>query len=234
MSNLITALVSNPVYKKNYSYVGGVLRYKGRIVVVPSSLWCGKLLHEFHSTPTAGHSGFLRTYRRLQQNFYWKGMKSSVKTYISHCDVCQCNKSESVSPPGLLQPLPIPDDVWMEISMDFVDGLPSSQRRNSILVVVDRLSKYAHFSTLSHPYTASIVSYVFVRDIVRLHGMPRTIISDRDPIFLSNFWEALFKSQDTQLCRSSAYHPQTDGQTEVTNRTLECYLRCFTSEKPHN
>ncbi|XP_026399186.1 uncharacterized protein LOC113295041 [Papaver somniferum] len=132
------------------------------------------------------------------------------------------------APPGLLQPLSIPTDVWIDISMDFIDGFPLSNRNNSILVVVDHLSKYAHFIALSHPYYASTIADVFIREIVRLHGMPKTITSDRDPIFMSQFWEAFFSQQDTQLCRSSAYHPQTDGQTEVTNRTLEFYLHCFT------
>lgn len=99
-------------------------------------------------------------------------------------------------------------------------------------MVVDRLSKYAHFIPLAHPYTASKVAELFVRDVVRLHGPPRSIVSDRDPIFIGNFWESFFSLQKTQLCRSSAYHPQSDGQIEVTNRTLECYLRCFAGERP--
>lgn len=155
-----------------------------------------------------------------------------MKNFILHCEVCQRNKSEVVSPPGFLNPLPIPTDVWIDISMDFIDGFPSSNRKNSILVVVDRLTKYAHFIPLTHPYSAHSVADIFVREIVRLHGMPRSIVSDRDPIFLSKFWEAYFSLQNTQLCRRSAYHPQSDGQTEVTNRTLECYLRCFAGMKP--
>lgn len=105
-------------------------------------------------------------------------MKKAIKNYILHCDVCQRNKTESVAPPGLLQPLPIPFDVWMDISMDFVDGFPLSHGKTSILVIVDRFSKYTHFVALSHPYTAATIATVFVREVVRLHGMPRTITSD--------------------------------------------------------
>ncbi|XP_026382523.1 uncharacterized protein LOC113277692 [Papaver somniferum] len=113
-SFLIEELHRNPNYKPPYSYIDGILRYKGRVVVVSTSTWCTKLLHEFHATPLGGHSGFLRTYKRLQRNFYWKGMKRSIKTYIAQCDICQRNKSEDIAPPGLLQPLPIPEDVWMD------------------------------------------------------------------------------------------------------------------------
>lgn len=229
---LIDQLQLQPDSKRHYTYVNGVLRYKGRIVVVQSSEWCRKLLHDFHSTPLGGHSGYLRTFKRLQQNFHWSGMKHFIKEYIQHCEICQRNKTESVAPPGLLSPLPIPSDVWIDISMDFIDGFPPSHGKSSILVIVDRLTKYAHFVALSHPYTASTIADLFVREVVRLHGMPKTITSDRDPIFMSNFWESYFAMQDTQLCKSSAYHPQSDGQTEVTNRTLECYLRCFAGMKP--
>ncbi|KAK9230064.1 hypothetical protein WN944_023031 [Citrus x changshan-huyou] len=216
----------------NYSYDGSILRYKGRIILPSSSVKCQHILHEFHASPIGGHSGFLRTYKRLKASFYWKRLKRATKLFIAECDVCQRNNAETVHPSGLLQPLPIPDQIWEDISMDFIDGLPPSNGKTSIFVVVDRLSKYAHFSALSHPYTAALVAKIFVRDVAKLHGMPRTIVSDRDPIFLSQFWEEFFQLQGSSLCRSSAYHPQTDGQTEVVNRSLEGYLRCFAGHQP--
>jgi len=118
--------------------------------------------------------------------------------------------------------------------MDFILGLPKSKGFDTILVIVDRLSKYAHFILLKHPYTAKKVAIIFAKEIVRLHGMPRSILSDRDPLFVSNFWQELFKLQKRVLKMSSSYHPETDGQTEVVNRCLETYLRCFATEQSRN
>ncbi|GKE02245.1 retrotransposon-related protein, partial [Tanacetum coccineum] len=134
--------------------------------------------------------------------------------------------------PGLLQPLPIPHKIWVDISMDFIDGLPMSNGKTVIMVIVDRLSKYAHFIPMSHPYSATQVAQVFLDNVYKLHGLPKTIISDRDKVFTSLFWKSLFKILKVELKMSSAYHPQTDGQTEAVNKTLECYLRCMKGETP--
>ncbi|MCH96095.1 hypothetical protein A2U01_0017078, partial [Trifolium medium] len=146
--------------------------------------------------------------------------------------VQQREKHSATTPGGLLQPLPIPNAVWEDLSIDFITGLPKSKGYEAVLVVVDRLSKYSHFILLKHPYNAKTIAELFVKEIVRLHGIPSSIISDRDPIFMSHFWMELFKLQGTNLKMSSAYHPETDGQTEMINMCLEGYLRCFASEQP--
>lgn len=146
--------------------------------------------------------------------------------------MCQRQKYAATTPGGLLQPLPIPNAIWEDLSLDFITGLPKSKGYEAVLVVVDRLSKYSHFILLKHPYTAKSIAELFVKEIVRLHGIPKTLISDRDLLFVSNFWLELFRLHGTKLQMRSAYHPETDGQTEVINRCLEIYLRCFASDQP--
>lgn len=172
------------------------------------------------------------TYQRLKQLFYWKGMKSDVDNFVQQCQVCQKAKHEHQHPAGLLQPLPIPQGAWQDISMDFIEGLPALGNSNTILVVVDRLTKYAHFIPLRHPFTALVVATTVLDNVVKLHGMPKSIVSDRDKVFTSQFWKELFKLVSTKLLMSSAYHPQTDGQTERVNQCLEMYLRCSVQDSP--
>ncbi|GJY39911.1 retrotransposon-related protein [Tanacetum coccineum] len=179
-----------------------------------------------------GHLGIQVTTKKMCAMVYWKKMRKQIKQFIRDCDVCQRNKPELVPYPGLLQPLPIPQGVWTEISMDFIDGLPMSKGRIVILVIVDRLSKYSYFIPLTHPYTAIQVAQAFLENIYKLHGLPRIIVSDRDVVFMSRFWKELFARLQVKLHTSTAYHPQTDGQTEVVNRCLECYLRCMCGDNP--
>lgn len=148
------------------------------------------------------------------------------------CPICQAAKSEAVASPGLLQPLPIPSEVWTDISMAFISELSKAGHSNVIFMVVDRLSKYANFMTLSHPYSAVDVAQVYLDNVYKLHGWPRSIVSYRDPIFPGNFWKALFTIQGTDLLLFSAHHPQTNGQTEVVNKCLETHLRCMILDCP--
>lgn len=214
-----------------FSWANDQLRYKGR-------LWLGsqflkeKILQEAHGGVEGGHSGTKKTLERVRRAFYWKRMRKEVCRFVAECDIWQRNKSENIASPGLLQPLPIPNQIWSDISMDFIEGLHKSHGREVIFVVVDRISKYAHFLALSHPFTAKDVAQRFVDNIDKLHGLPKTIVSDRDCIFTSEFWKQLFPLQGTKLLMSTSCHPQSDGQTEIVNKCLEQYLRCMTGDKP--
>ncbi|XP_061993693.1 uncharacterized protein LOC133711607 [Rosa rugosa] len=232
--DIIQQVTQNVNALPHYSITNSQLMYKGKIFVPTHDNWRDKILAEFHNGLNGGHAGRQRTFKRITRSFAWPGLHKDVKTFVACCHICQQNHYETINPPGLLQPNVIPEQAWTNISMDFIEGLPSSAGKTVIMVVIDRFTKYAHFIALNHPYTAAIVVQHFITGVFKLHGMPKSIISDRDPVFLSAFWEAFFQAQGTSLNKSSAYHPQTDGQTENLNRTLEQYLRCVVGEKPHS
>lgn len=217
---------------KKMSWSQGLLHRKNKLVVPNVVALKDSILGWLHCSGVGGHSGRDATHQRVKSLFYWKGMSKDIQAYIRSCSVCQQCKYDTTASPGLLQPLPIPNAIWSDISMDFIDGLPISFGKSVILVVVDRLTKAAHFIALSHPYSALTVAQAFMDNIFKLHGLPNSIVSDRDSVFLSEFWRELFTLQGVALNYSSAYHPQSDGQTEVVNRCLETYLRCMTSDRP--
>jgi transposase InsO family protein len=140
--------------------------------------------------------------------------------YVRTCPICQMTKPQHIHTPGLLQPLPIPQEAWSNIGTDFITGLPKSEDKEVILVIVDRLTKFAHFIALSHPISTLTIAHVFLDNIYKLHGLPTSIISDRDPVFTSRFWKEISSLLGIQLNMSIAYHPQMDGQTERVNQCL--------------
>ena len=184
---ILSQLAVNPVALPHYSLSHGVIRYKGRIWLAHSEQLQNQVLQALHSSPLGGYSGIPVTYQKLRQLFFWPGMHAATTHFIRACDICQRAKPNRSPSLGLLQPLPIPSSTWEIISMDFVEGLPPSGSANALLVVVDKLSKFAHFIPLRHPFTATTVARLFMDHIYRLHGMPLAIISDRDRIFTSAF-----------------------------------------------
>ena len=152
----------------SYTWRKGLLLYKGRVIVPNDAALRAKLLHEMHDTKVGGHLSVLRTFKKLGQQFYWPGMHRSVQDYVKGCAICQKIKAETLAPVGLFQPFPIPCQVWDDITLDFIKGLSVSQGKDTIMVVVDRLSKSAHFLTLSHPFTARTVAEKFVDGVIKI------------------------------------------------------------------
>ncbi|KAK5843113.1 hypothetical protein PVK06_005549 [Gossypium arboreum] len=154
-------------------------------------------------------------YNDLKRQFWWPGMKRDISDFVSKCLICQQVKAEHQVPSGLLQPIMIPEWKWDRVTMDFVSGLPlSSSKKDAIWVVVDRLTKSAYFIPVHTDYSLDKLAEMYVSQIVRLHGVPISIVSDRDPRFTSRFWLKLQEALGTRLHFSTAFHPQTDGQFE--------------------
>ena len=229
---LLSKLVVDPSAVPHFSLQEGIIRYKKRIWLGSNKDLQAQILSALHDTPSGGHSGFPVTYRRIKQLFAWKAMKFDVKAFVAGCSICQQAKPDRSKYPGLLQPLPVPSSAWQIISMDFIEGLPKSQGKSCVMVVVDKFTKYSHFLALSHPFTAAGIAKVFFDNIYKLHGLPDSIVSDRDRVFTSSFWQELFKLAKVSLRMSTSYHPQTDGQTERVNQCLETFLRCFVNSCP--
>lgn len=217
---------------EGFTLQSGLLRYKNRIYVGQSTDIRQRLLQSFHNSTFGGHSGMKVTYHKLKKIFYWPKMKKDVDRQMTECPTCQIAKPEHIHVPGLLDPLQIPEMAWTHISMDFIEGLPKSHGKDVILVVVDRLTKYAHFVAMSHPFDTQDVIQVFMENVYRLHGMPVAIVSDRDRIFTSELFQNVFKAMGTALRFSTSYHPQSDGQTERVNQCVEAYLRCMVFQEP--
>jgi hypothetical protein len=176
------------VQDDNFKVMNDLIYYKDRIFLVPGSTFKAKVLQAYHDSPMAGHQGINKTYRQVRERFSWKGLKEDVIKHAKECTTCQENKDEHTHPTRLLQPLPILEHKWESISMDFITGLPNTQGKDCIFVVVDWLTKFAHFFAIATDFSAAQVAELFFWEIFRVHGLPKTIVSDRDSRFMSTFW----------------------------------------------
>jgi hypothetical protein len=206
-----------------------MVQFVGRLYILPASPLVQELMVAVHED---SHEGVQRTLHRLRRDFHFPNMKQLVQDLVRTCAVCQRYKSEHLHPAGLLLPLSVPQGVWTDIVLDFVEALPRVRGKSVILTVVDRFSKYCHFIPLAHPYSTESVAQAFFTDIVPLHGIPQSMVSDRDPVFMSTFWRELMRLMGTKLHMTSAFHPQSDGQSEAANRVIIMYLRCLTGDRP--
>lgn len=197
-----------------------------RLCIPASAELRTQLIRECHDAPTSGHFGKDKTSEQLKRRFYWKGMDADILRYVTTCDACQRNKPSQQATMGLLHPLPIPDHAGQVWSMDLITALPRSRSGyDAVVVFVDKFTKLVHFVPCLTTVTAPQLAQIFMDSIVRLHGLPEALISDRDPRFTAHFWRSFWAHMGTTLLMSTAYHPQTDGQTERANRTLETMLR---------
>ncbi|GKA42859.1 putative reverse transcriptase domain-containing protein [Tanacetum coccineum] len=184
------------------------------------------IMHESHKSKYSVHPGSDKMYQDMKQLYWWPNMKADIATYVSKCLTCLRVKAEHQKPSGLLVQLEIPQWKWDNITMDFVTKLPRTQRGNdTIWVIVDRLTKSAHFLPMRETDPMDKLARLYLKEVVTRHGIPVSIICDRDPRFASNFWRSFQKAMGTRLDMSTAYHPETDGQSERTIQTLEDMLR---------
>ncbi|GAB7357799.1 hypothetical protein MBLNU459_g0615t2 [Dothideomycetes sp. NU459] len=213
----------------------GLLYRRDALYIPQDSAVKTELLYRSHDAPTAGHFGVARTLELLQRKYYWPNMAQEVKEYVATCDVCQRMKVQRHRPYGALQSLPMPDGPFQELTMDFVTGLPPSKARGSvhdaILVIVDRYTKVALYIACSKTITATQLADIFVERVISRYGTPKGIVSDRGTVFTSAFWQEICVALKVRRRLSTAFHPQTDGQTERQNQTLELYLRVYCSDK---
>jgi len=219
--------------QKGFSVSAGGLIYRQHRLCIPDVPDIKKqLLQEHHDTRISGHLGRDKTSQILRRNYWWPGLERSVRDYVKTCPTCQRSKPSNQSPAGLLQPLPTPEHRWDEVTMDLITQLPKTPRGfDAIVTFTDRLSKMVHFALTTTTVDAPELAQIFFDTVFRHHGLPNKIVSDRDPRFASSFWQSLFGLTGTKLGMSTAFHPETDGQSERTNRTLEDMLRAFTNDR---
>ncbi|KAJ9542079.1 hypothetical protein OSB04_028585 [Centaurea solstitialis] len=206
----------------------GVYYFKDRIWIPKADQLRKMIMDETHQSRYSIHPGSDKMYKGLKEHYWWPGMKKDIATYVSKCLTCARIKAEHQKPSGLLQQPEILEWKWEQISMDFVTKLPKTKKgHDSVWVIVDRLTKSAHFLPIKESFSIDRLAQLYVDEIVMRHGVPILIISDRDSRFTSRFWQSLQAALGTSVDLSTAYHPQTDDQTERTIQTLRiCYVHC--------
>jgi hypothetical protein len=234
LSDKVVQIIKDNLHPKTEKYKcfrqdgKGILWFESRLVVPKNKDLKRKILDEAHLSKFSMHPESPKLYHDLKPLYWWTRMKREIAQYVSECDTCQRIKASHLKLAGTLQPLSIPSWKWDDINMDFIVGLPNTSRHHdSIWVIVDRLTKVAHFLPMHTTDKAQKYAELYIERIVCLHGLPWTIVSDRGAQFVARFWEQLQESLGTKLIRSSPYHPQTYGQTQRVNQILEDMLRAF-------
>ena len=204
-----------------------LLYYKCRLFNLSKEELLTEIGKGCHAAKIAGHFRKDKTIESVTRNFYWEKVSECINDYVRSCDECQDNKSPRQTKYGLLQPLEEPYAAWTSISVDFITQLPESQGQSQIIVVVDRFTKMSHFIGLATNATGKDVAYTLLKEVWKLQGLPSEILAEMAAKLSGEFWESLRKALGIKRRMSTAYHPETEGQTERTNQVLEGYLRNF-------
>jgi hypothetical protein len=212
----------------------GLLYYYDKLYVPDDANLRRRLIQDHHDSLAAGHPGRAATVELLDRHFWWPAMRKTVERYIRNCVVCRRTKTSRHAPYGFLKPLPVPDKRWAHVSMDYIVSLPESAGCDAILVVVDRLSKMSHFIPCDGVGDTTTTAKRFVDSVFRLHGLPTSIVSDRGTNFVSELSTEICRLMDIKLDSSTAFHPETDGQTERVNQVVEQYIRAFCNYEQNN
>ena len=226
-SSVRSALMSGKLID-NLSLQDDLVLFKNRMYLPDCNDLKLTVTRQAHDAKVAGHFGRDKNMELLTRNYYWPNLDDWVRTYLKTCDACQRNKTVGHKKYGRLQPLEVPYRPWEHISMDFITDLPKVNGYDQTWVIVDRFTKIAHFIPLKNRQ-AHTLAIAFIREIWRLHGLPIGVVSDRDTVFISKLWSEVMRLLDVSQDMSTAYHPQTDGQTERVNQVLEQYLRMYCS-----
>jgi hypothetical protein len=212
-----------------WSESDGLLMFHGKIYVPKDRDLRCRIVEQHCDTRIAGHAGCFKTLELISHNYWWPQMSCYIGIYVKHCDLCNRTKVQCRRPIGELHPSETPEAPWDMISVDFIVELLESHGYDTIMCIVDSLTKHAHFIPTHTTINAGGTALLFLKEVWKHHGTPRVVISNRGPQFVAEFTRELYKLLGIKLAMSTAYHPQMDGQTERVNQVLEGYLRIFTS-----
>jgi RNase H-like domain found in reverse transcriptase/Reverse transcriptase (RNA-dependent DNA polymerase)/Integrase zinc binding domain/Chromo (CHRromatin Organisation MOdifier) domain/Retroviral aspartyl protease len=219
--------------RKMFRKSEGLYYRNEKLVVPPVPAITNLVLSEMHDSKYSGHKGVTKTYELVTRDFYWPGLRKDVEAYVATCATCQRSKPNPWKIPGKLQPLDVPMDKWCSVSMDLIVDLPRTKTGyDTIVTFVDRLTKMAHFAPTTTTVSAEELAWIFVERVWQHHGLPEDLVTDRDGRFISAFWREVMGLLGTNLSMSTAFHPQSDGQTERMNRVVEEYLRHYVGATP--
>ena len=228
------AWFANPSNVTSLTQENGLWYSRGKLVLPNDRSIKDKIMFELHDAPYSGHHGMQKTYRAIARSFWWPNAKQDIHNYVRECVSCQRNKNSNLLPAGLLAPLPIPGNPWDSVSMDFITQLPKTKEGyDAILVFVDRLTKMTHLARTRTNVTGEGTAQLFIEHVWKHHGIPINILSDRGSVFVGKFLTEMLRLIGTKQLRSTAYHPQTDGQTERVNKVLEDMLRHYVGQLDH-